>query len=216
MLASKGLNVSKGDKEKSQDAAKQQPSRPRQNVPPKVEVMPESEYRPIRTRYISNAIAIPDSFLTSAPVAPVTLRHVPFASSEIPEYAGRLAVSLDNVLSPEECQQLLTLAEASVPMEDGVESPWRPALLNVGVGLEVVATEVRNNDRIIWDEQTVVDRLWQRCLNAEGLKDLMSRTPKDKHVLSGRWVFERVNNRMRFLKYTPGQYFKGKLVPPFE
>ena len=178
--------------------------------------MPESEYRPIRTRYISNAIAIPDSFLTSAPVAPVTLRHVPFASSEIPEYAGRLAVSLDNVLSPEECQQLLTLAEASVPMEDGVESPWRPALLNVGVGLEVVATEVRNNDRIIWDEQTVVDRLWQRCLNAEGLKDLMSRTPEDKHVLSGRWVFERVNNRMRFLKYTPGQYFKGKLVPPFE
>jgi hypothetical protein len=164
---------------------------------------------PVKTQYLSNDVSIPASFLRGRPAKPITLTPVPFSSSEVPEYDGATAVILGNVLSPEECQQLLELAEQSVPLEEEGDSPWKPALVNAGAGLEVAIPEYRNSDRIIWDQQTIVDRLWDRLIQAEGLKELLSKTPDDKAGSAGRWVFERVNDRMRFLKYTPGQFFKG-------
>lgn len=49
--------------------------------------------------------------------------------------------------------------------------PWKPALVNIGMGYEVLTPDYRNSDRIIWDEQTVVDRIWERCLLAPGLRE---------------------------------------------
>lgn len=165
---------------------------------------------PQLTEYHSNKVDIPDSFLKGPPAKPITVAHVPFATSAVPEYDGKLAVILDNVLSPEECQQLLQLAEASVPASsEGHTSPWRPALVNVGAGREVAIQDYRNSDRIIWDEQEIVDRLWGRCIQAEGVQELLSQVPSDRKGSSRQWAFSRVNNRMRFLKYTPGQFFKG-------
>lgn len=175
--------------------------------------LPHNSNVPQQTHYVSKDIPIPDTFLTGPSEMPVTLAHVPFATSEVPEYKGLLAVVLDNVLSPDECQQLLKLAEESVPLgeEDGA-SPWRPALVSTGFGMEVAITDYRNSDRLIWDQQTVVDRVWDRCAQVEGLKELLSEPPEDRPKSMGRWVFERVNERMRFLKYTSGQFFKGKLA----
>ncbi|ATY60029.1 oxidoreductase domain containing [Cordyceps militaris] len=152
---------------------------------------------PQRTQYISQAVDIPASFLRTPP-----------------SYDGCLAVVLDNVLAPHECARLLRLAEASVPDADG-GSPWRPALVNMGGGFEARVADYRNSDRIIWDCQTVVDRLWERCLLArpeagggESMADMLARPPADTRVKGGKWVFERLNERMRFLKYTEGQFFK--------
>lgn len=159
------------------------------------------------THYTSKDVSIPDDFLTGPADKPVTLTPVPFATSRVPEYDGLVAVVLDNVISPEECQQLLELAEASAESQEEGASPWRPALVNVGVGREIAITDYRNSDRIIWDKQTIVDRLWNRRIQADGLKELLSKTPDDDIGLPGRWAFERLNDRMRFLKYTEGQFF---------
>ncbi|OAA74244.1 oxidoreductase domain containing protein [Cordyceps fumosorosea ARSEF 2679] len=162
-----------------------------------------------KTHYTSRPVDIPESFLQTPPSAPITFRHVPFADSALPEYAGCLAVVLDNVLAEEECGELLRLAEAS---SDDAASPWRPALVNVGGGFEVSVADYRNSDRIIWDSQAVVDRIWQRCLLARGegegesIAGMLSETPGNRG--GGRWAFERLNERMRFLKYTNGQFFK--------
>lgn len=176
-----------------------------------------------RTHYTSQHVDVPSSFLTTPPEAPVTFRHISFADSPVPEYAGCFAVLLDNVLAPWECAKLLQLAEASVPGAEEGGASWRPALVNMGDGYEAAVTDYRNSDRIIWDSQTVVDRVWQRCLQARGgegeedMGEMLSKTPEGRKERKGKnknwggeWKFERLNERMRFLKYTKSQFFKRK------
>ncbi|KAI1817423.1 hypothetical protein GGS20DRAFT_36827 [Poronia punctata] len=169
---------------------------------------------PIQVIYRSNDVAIPDDFLKSAPAdaQPITYNAIDFEKSVLPEYKGCYAVVLDNVLSPSECALLLQLAEASV-MDEGKEdgSSWRPALVNIGSGYEQEIPDYRKSDRIIWDNQEIVDRFWARLVTVPQIrKDLLelpptllrNRNQKRKHE------FYRVNRRMRFLKYTSGQFFR--------
>ncbi|KAI8654845.1 P4Hc domain-containing protein [Fusarium keratoplasticum] len=169
---------------------------------------------PRQVKYTSSDVVIPDSFLTTPPAAPITSHHIDFASSPLPQYEGHTALILDNVLSPQECRELLSLAEASVPRPEG-SSAWRPALVNLGAGWEAPAPGYRESDRIIWDQQTIVDRLWERCAQAEGLRELLAVIPPDPYMRGGKWKFSRFNERMRYLKYTPGQYFKPHCDGPY-
>ncbi|TGO35282.1 hypothetical protein BHYA_0164g00270 [Botrytis hyacinthi] len=105
-------------------------------------------------------------------------------------------------------------SELKAPENNG----WTPAMVNAGVGYEFLSTEYRNSDRIIWDEKEVVSRLWKRVLQGKGIKE-------DIAVLEGkrweglaslglrsgeRWVGteQGINERMRFLRYGAGQYFR--------
>jgi hypothetical protein len=173
----------------------------------------------IKSNYSSKPVPIPDDFLTTTPsdAQPVTVEQIDFSATVLPEYAGCYAVLLDNVISPSECETLLKLAEASVPaLEQGEGGDaWQPALVNIGGGFEILSPEYRNSDRIIWDQQTIVDRLWERCLAAPGLGEKLGVVEQDVVVLgpsrSGRvqrWEFRRLNDRMRFLRYRKGQFFK--------
>lgn len=194
--------------------------------------------KPIQTSYVFNEVPIPPDFLTvDAPdLKPLTVTHIDWPKTKIPEYDGYFAVVLDNVISPSECATLLSLAEASVPESHKTPTPsgkdkgdvlssWGPALVNMGMGFEVLLPHYRNSDRIIWDQQEVVDRLWERCLRAEGLKDQLSvienqpkvtGTERNKTLAGARWEFKQVNKRMRFLKYGRGQFFKrtSTFFPP--
>lgn len=187
----------------------------RQPTPPSSGPVPGVPFKPT---YGSNAVDIPDTFLTTLlpDTQPITVTPIDFANSVLPEYAPCYAVILDNVLSPSECSKLITLAEASVPnAQYGAESdPWQPALVNVGSGREVLHPKYRNSDRIIWDQQTIVDRLWQRIVAAEGIADKLAVVENDFQILgpsrkdTQRWEFLRVNERMRFLRYGAGQFFR--------
>ncbi|KAM0358831.1 hypothetical protein ACHAPY_004348 [Fusarium culmorum] len=163
---------------------------------------------PQKIEYKSNDIPIPDSFLTSPSETPITSHQIDFANSPLPQYDGHTALVLDNVISPDECLELLSLAEASVPRDEENQSAWKPALVSGGDGYEARAPGYRESDRIIWDQQTIVDRLWERCLQADGLRGLLAVVPHEPWMKGGKWVFSRLNDRMRFLKYSPGQYFK--------
>lgn len=172
----------------------------------------------IKTSYVSNDVLIPDDFLTTTPAdaQPLTVEQIDFSTTVLPEYAGCYAVVLDNVISPSECETLIQLAEASVPvLERGEQDAWQPALVNIGGGFEILQPDYRNSDRIIWDKQPVVDRLWERCLAAPGLKDKLDVVEEDIVVLGPsrggrvqRWGFRRLNDRMRFLRYGSGQFFR--------
>ncbi|KAK7431921.1 hypothetical protein QQZ08_001540 [Neonectria magnoliae] len=179
----------------------------------KASAMPKSK-APVQVNYTHNDVAIPNDFLTSPPAVPITVTHLDWASSELPENEGRTALVLENVLSAAECRQLLSLAEDSVPKEEG-ESAWRPALVSLGPGWEAPAPGYRESDRIIWNQQTVVDRLWERCAQSEGLRELLAEVPPQPPMGGGKWEFRRYNERMRFLKYSPGQYFKPHCDGPY-
>lgn len=98
----------------------------------------------------------------------------------------RLAFVLHNVLSPEECKELIKETE---------EKGYEQALLNVGGGHQILMTDVRNSDRCIIDSTEMADKIWQR------IKSHIPEQWKGCHVIG-------LNERLRFLRYDPGQYFK--------
>ncbi|KAL0942765.1 oxidoreductase domain containing protein [Colletotrichum truncatum] len=175
--------------------------------------------QPKQTSYLSHDVPIPSHFLSGPPPKPVTLTRIDWSKTKLPENGDRFAVVLDNVLTPEECKQLQELAEQSV-IERGPngDEPWQPAMVNIGDGWEILEPEYRNSDRIIWDQQTIVDRLWERCALAPGLKDDLAgfdgMTKTKKGVKTG-WRFNRFNKRMRFLKYQKGQFFRPHCDGPY-
>jgi hypothetical protein len=179
----------------------------------------------MKTSYTSKPVAIPSDFLScsKANLTPLTYTKIDFSTTPLPVYQDHYAVVLDNVLSPSECQQLIHLAEQSTGAHssdaDSMDyDGWQPALVNAGAGYEIAATEYRNSDRIIWDEKEVVRRIWERCLLAPGLReDLEVIEGKGKETILGKravglghcWRATRLNERMRFLRYGKGQFFKG-------
>ncbi|TPX10707.1 uncharacterized protein E0L32_008276 [Thyridium curvatum] len=180
--------------------------------------------KPIRVDYKSKDVAVPPDFLVAAPpdaAGPITISHVDWAATPLPEREGMFACVLDNVASPSECAALLRLAESSVAADyEGkirAGESWQPALVNVGGGWEVLEPEYRNSDRIIWDDQAVVDRLWERCLRAPGLRERLAVVDDDDEVVLGpspsrrkmvrRWEMRGLNRRMRFLRYGADQFF---------
>lgn len=176
---------------------------------------------PVKTSYTCNTVDIPPSFLLERAddSQAITATRVDFDKEGFPEYAGRYAVLLENVLSPSECKHLLKLAEDSAIADDRGRL-WRPAMLNIGGNFEVAAPDTRNNDRIIWDSQQMIDRIWDRCLQAQGLKEDLLVIDSNPLVLGeaaaargDRWRFTRPNERMRFLRYRDGQFFDRESSP---
>ncbi|EEP80631.1 predicted protein [Uncinocarpus reesii 1704] len=173
-----------------------------------------------KTSYTPKHVTIPDSFLTTTPpdAKPIIVTPIDFAAASLPQYKDYYAVVLDNVLSPSECAQLLSLAEQSVKEPDPeTGDPWTPALVSYGVGLEALVTEYRNSHRIIWDNDEVARRLLERCFEAEGMRERLSVIAGERcrgvlgrlGVERGRrWKIVKLNERLRFLRYTRGQFFK--------
>lgn len=204
----------------------------------KAQDIPEGEL--VFVEYFSNPVTIPTDFL-SVPypppdAQPITITPVDWTATGLPQYNGLYAVVLDNVLSGSECEQLIKFAEASVDLSRmntvaGNQNPWRPAMVAAGGGFEVLHSQYRNGDRIIWDCQDIVDRIWTRCMQGEVGETIR----KDLEVLDGeknekivgvvmrgqdwkvqkqRWEMRGLNKRMRFLKYGPGQFFRRKFCNP--
>ncbi|KAH6655928.1 hypothetical protein BKA67DRAFT_498728, partial [Truncatella angustata] len=175
---------------------------------------------PTKTVYQSRDIQVPADYLRSDPhdARPIEYQQIDFAKTVLPEFDGGYAVILDYVLSPSECAKLIQLAESSVVNEDKVENgnPWQPALVNIGGGYEVLQASYRNSDRIIWDQQEIVDRLWARMEKVPEIQQKLGRFNEidllGARKLNGKpgmnWDFHRVNKRLRFLKYGPGQFFR--------
>lgn len=205
----------------------------------------------VYSNYTSLPVPIPDDFLAALPdPSIIKVERVKFEGTPLNEYKAMYAVVLDDVLSQEECDELIKMAEMSTGAHGNHNGPsppteaqdqtssssgqeqeisnngWRPAMVNAGRNHEVLALDYRNSDRIIWDEKEVTTRLWNRVMQGEGMKEYFS-------VLDGtaytpvigpsatrpgeRWVITKqgLNERMRFLKYGPGQFFKGELsLPP--
>ncbi|KAK7746311.1 hypothetical protein SLS53_002270 [Cytospora paraplurivora] len=185
----------------------------------------------VQMTYASRDVSLPPDFLSldhpPPDAQPVILNLIDWASTALPVNEGRFAAVLDNVISPSECAELLKLAESSVDVTNmkyarADQDPWLPAMINAGGGWEVLDSKYRNSDRIIWDNQEVVDRIWERCLQGrvgEVLRERMDalddeqsgawrRLGSGRKLVKQRWEFSRINQRMRFLRYEPGQFFK--------
>ncbi|KAI9878367.1 MAG: hypothetical protein M1830_001110 [Pleopsidium flavum] len=148
---------------------------------------------------------LPLNFL-SGPAPPITLNRIDFNQTALTEYKGYYAVVLDNVLSPEECQTLVTAAEAQT------SGLWEPAMVNAGSGTQKVVLMARNCGRIIWDSPEVVAKIWARIQDSVPELEVLQQWPNvtgNGPVKRGEtWKMTQLNERMRFLRYGAGQYFR--------
>ena len=152
---------------------------------------------------------IPHGFL-SGPGPKVQKDDVDFRYTELPEYEGRYAVVLDNVLTKHECDTLVQAAEAQS------NGTWEQAMINIGGGAQALMTDSRDCGRIIWDDTDVVGRIWSRVKGSvpeiEYLKGKGRVTGNASVLLGETWKMTRLNERMRFLRYGKGQYFKRECL----
>eukprot|EP00966_Prymnesium_polylepis_P118056 2729779-Prymnesium_polylepis.1 len=96
--------------------------------------------------------------------------------------------TIDDLLSSDECQRLIDMSEGC---------SYEPALVNVGMGQQMLMTDTRKSGRVIIDSKAAADKIWQR------LQHLIPQAGND--VVA--WSPVGLNERFRFLKYEPGDYF---------
>ena len=102
-----------------------------------------------------------------------------------------IALVIDNVLSPEECNRWI---------EESELIGYEEALVNIGGGKEKKMLDIRNSSRCIIDDELRAAEIWNR------IKQFIPDNyvfPKD-----GGMIPLEVNERLRFLRYDPGEYFK--------
>ncbi len=148
---------------------------------------------------------LPQDFL-AGPAPNLEKKTIDWEKAKLPEYKGLYATVLDGVLSHKECDTYIKASGAST------NSVWAQATVSVGNGRQKLYTDVRDCGRIIWDDREIVGRLWARCQirmsEIESLFEMPKVTGYGPFKRKETWKLTRPNERMRFLKYGEGQYFR--------
>ncbi|KIL64789.1 hypothetical protein M378DRAFT_77855 [Amanita muscaria Koide BX008] len=126
---------------------------------------------------------------------------------------------LDDVFTPDECRALITFAETGLfnvteHINTEVEDPWKPAAVHYGLQAhqQYVDKEYRNSERILRFDHDVAAFIYNRLLPY--IHEVVEIKPGDKwHGVVGLkspkvWRMVGVNERLSFLKYGPGHFFK--------
>ncbi|EGC34307.1 hypothetical protein DICPUDRAFT_153517 [Dictyostelium purpureum] len=99
---------------------------------------------------------------------------------------NKIAFVIENVFTEKECKEWIDLTE---------KQGYEKALVNIGYGRQKLMTNIRNNERCIIDSEEMADKLYQR------IKNYIPETISNCKKVS-------LNERLRFLRYHPGQEFK--------
>lgn len=162
----------------------------------------------VQEKPVPKQVRLPKGFL-DGPAPNLTQHRVNFTEHGLPEYDRFWAVVLDGVLTTEECDTIVAAAEETT------NATWERAMVNIGGGHQALYEDTRKCGRIIWDNTELAEKLLQRLDTAtlseiDRLEDWANVTgfgpAKRKEV----WKMTRLNERLRFLKYTGGEYFKGE------
>ncbi|XP_071104607.1 uncharacterized protein [Haliotis cracherodii] len=112
--------------------------------------------------------------------------EIVYKKVDLPEDSKhKLAFVLENVLTPEECEWYIAETE---------RKGYELAQVNTGIG-QVTRTDIRNSSRHIWDSEEEANKIWDR------IKTFVPEVFQQRRVMG-------LNERLRFLRYNPGEYFK--------
>ncbi|KXG53804.1 Prolyl 4-hydroxylase, alpha subunit [Penicillium griseofulvum] len=174
---------------------------------------------------------IPEDFLRGPGPNP-TLHKFDFehTSPPIPAYKDHFAAIVENFMTEAECKELIRLAEESTrtQLPDSTLSPpvWKRAMINAGGGREILSIDSRSSGRVILDSHDLAGRILDRLMpffreceldRVQGKPLVTGLGPaKRGEVLR----LSRLNERLRFLRYEGGDYFRphwdGCFVTPDE
>ncbi|KAI1394695.1 hypothetical protein F4819DRAFT_480848 [Hypoxylon fuscum] len=139
--------------------------------------------------------------------ASVTAHRIDFNKTDVKEYEGYFAMTIDNVLTQEECTDLLRLVS---PPDNAA---WPAVTVTAYDGSYKLDLKSRFCDRMFYTSQALADRLLARILpflppEIVTLKDTPDITGQLPVIRKETWRISRLRDELRFLKYGPGQYFK--------
>ena len=159
-----------------------------------------------------------DNTLLEGPApASCTSRLIDFKKEGLLDYADAFAMAIDDLVTPEECTALLKAAESYSG------GKWEEAMITIGHGEQKKVLDRRNCGRILFDNVELASRIRDRVV-PHLPQDIV--TIKNEPGILGRgavrrneaWQLTRLNERLRFLKYTSGMYFRqhcdGSYVTP--
>ncbi|KAJ7135867.1 hypothetical protein C8R44DRAFT_769189 [Mycena epipterygia] len=130
--------------------------------------------------------------------------RIDFDAAGLHEYNGCYAVVLDSLFTEAELSSFLAEAEAS--------SPWEVAQVNAGP-VAYTNTSYRNGERIIYDSFELSAKIFEKV--RPHLKDIEEF--EQSTYINGvngvekatqKWRMVRLNERLRFLRYPKGGYFR--------
>ncbi|CAE6416461.1 hypothetical protein ACGC1H_002256 [Rhizoctonia solani] len=135
---------------------------------------------------------------------PVVAHRLDFVKLGLPEYEHKFAVVIDNLFTPEECARYVAKVES--------EKEWEQAAVNIAANAQIVDTSYRNSSRILYDNEELAREIFEKL--KPHLKEIehMNESPlhrnphKEPKNPPAQWVT--LNERLRFLKYGPGQFFR--------
>eukprot|EP00299_Pterocystis_sp_00344_P014288 c7070_g1_i2.p1 GENE.c7070_g1_i2~~c7070_g1_i2.p1 ORF type:complete len:240 (+),score=32.47 c7070_g1_i2:84-803(+) len=108
------------------------------------------------------------------------------ATQILSKFTNKFCVTIDNVLTSDECAAIIELCESR-----GFEE----ALLNVGRGRQVLAKDVRDSARCIVDAPELAEMIFQR------VSPFIPKQFSNQHVVG-------LNERLRILRYDQSQVFR--------
>ncbi|KAJ7243176.1 hypothetical protein B0H12DRAFT_1131235 [Mycena haematopus] len=132
-------------------------------------------------------------------------RYVPpgridFVAAGMPEYKGCYAVVLDSLFSNPEVSAALAQAEAF--------SPWEVAQVNAGPHA-YTNTSYRNGQRIIYDSFELSEEIFKQVRpHLSDIEEIDVVTYVNGHKAMQKWRMVRLNERLRFLRYPEGGFFR--------
>lgn len=147
---------------------------------------------------------------------------------ELPEYKHCYAVLLDGLFTEQELARYLSTAES--------HSPWEVARVNTGPNTSFLNKSHRNGERIIYDNFELSEQIFSKIRphlsDIEYIENLEWNRGKEKLVKrkmvsrscyrSASWrskrllIQVRMNERLRFLRYQPGGFFRRHIDDPYE
>ncbi|KAJ7135870.1 hypothetical protein C8R44DRAFT_729414 [Mycena epipterygia] len=134
--------------------------------------------------------------------------RVDFAAAGLPEYNGCYAVVLDSLFSNEEASAFLAEAEAS--------SPWDVARVNAGT-YEYTNTSYRNGQRIIYDSFQLSEEIFKKVRpHLSDIEEIEEILYINGQKAMQKWRMVRMNERLRFLRYPEGGFFRKHIDGCYE
>ncbi|KAL2003097.1 hypothetical protein VTN02DRAFT_5041 [Thermoascus thermophilus] len=165
-------------------------------------------------------LGLPAGFLPPPAPKGAAMRRIDFTKTNppIPEYKDYFAVMIDGVLSESECAELIRAAEASIITPESPNNPtWPRATID-----DVISIENRNCGRISFDTPLLAQKILDRLtpfLTEAGI-DTIHNQPLITGMGAKRrgevFHLSRLNERLRFLKYEGGEYFRPHCDSAYE
>ncbi|RYP90985.1 hypothetical protein DL770_002901 [Monosporascus sp. CRB-9-2] len=155
----------------------------------------------------SDKAALESKVLSGPAPNSASARVIDFKETEVKEYVDYFAMVINDILTPEECAELVSLVQ---PADN---APWPPATVTAYNGSQILDPSSRHCGRIIYNSKVVADRLLDRILphlppEATTLDNVPDITGQMPVIRKEKWKTSRLNQALKFLKYEPGNYFR--------